>query len=93
MDWQGQKLAELLMQVLLVGFAVVAFAVGYVQGSFKTMLVTYAYGVGITSLLTVPSWPFYNRHTLKWLDSSEADKHPKPVIIAKSSLKKKASIK
>ncbi|XP_047318268.1 signal peptidase complex subunit 1-like [Impatiens glandulifera] len=92
MDWQGQKLAELLMQVLLVSFAVVAFAIGYVQGSFRTMLMTYAYGLGFTTLLTVPNWPFYNRHPLKWLDPSEAEKHPKPVI-GNSSPKKKVAKK
>ena len=92
MDWQGQKLAEQLMQILLVGFAVVAFTAGYALGSFQMMLLIYASGVVITTLITVPNWPFYNRHTLKWLDPREAEKHPKPQI-ANSSSKKKSSKK
>ncbi|KAH7856683.1 hypothetical protein Vadar_004225 [Vaccinium darrowii] len=88
MDWQGQKLAEQLMQILLVGFAVVAFATGYALGSFQTMLLVYAAGVVITTLVTVPNWPLFNRHPLNWLDPSEAEKHPKPQVANSSSKKK-----
>ncbi|KAL5731245.1 hypothetical protein ACHQM5_003993 [Ranunculus cassubicifolius] len=80
MDWQGQKLAEQLMQILLVAFAVAAFVVGYTIGSFPMMLLIYAGGVVITTLITVPNWPFFNRHPLKWLDPIEAERHPKPII-------------
>ncbi|XP_039125589.1 probable signal peptidase complex subunit 1 isoform X2 [Dioscorea cayenensis subsp. rotundata] len=78
MDWQGQKRAEMLMQVMLVVFGVVAFVVGYSIGSFRTMMLVYAGGVTLTALITVPNWPCYNRHPLNWLDPSEAEKHPKP---------------
>lgn len=88
MDWQGQKLAELLMQVMLVAFAAVAFVTGYVLGSFRLMLLIYAGGVVLTSLVTIPNWPFFNRHPLKWLDPIEAELHPKPQV---SAPKKKAA--
>lgn len=78
MDWQGQKLAEQLMQILLLVFAVVGFLTGYFMGSFEIMMLVYAGGVVITTLITVPNWPWFNRHPLNWLDSSEAEKHPKP---------------
>ncbi|KAF2544211.1 hypothetical protein F2Q70_00033736 [Brassica cretica] len=91
MDWQGQKLAEQLMQILLLIAAVVAFVVGYTTASFRTMMLIYAGGVGITTLITVPNWPFFNRHSLKWLDPSEAEKHPKPEVAVSS--KKKSSKK
>ncbi|KAL9328872.1 hypothetical protein ACSQ67_003875 [Phaseolus vulgaris] len=78
MDWQGQKLAEQLMQIMLLAFAVIAFASGYVMASFQMMILVYAGGVVLTTLLTIPNWPFFNRHPLIWLDSSEAEKHPKP---------------
>ncbi|XP_052172317.1 signal peptidase complex subunit 1-like [Diospyros lotus] len=92
MDWQGQKLAEQLMQILLGSFALLAFAIGYGLGSFQTMLLIYASGVVITALITIPNWPFFNRHPLKWLDPSEAEKHPKP-LTATSSSKRKTSKK
>ncbi|KAL8111645.1 signal peptidase complex subunit 1-like [Apium graveolens] len=93
MDWQGQKLAEQLMQIILVAFAVVAFLTGYVLGSFRMMLLIYAGGVVLTTLITVPNWPFFNRHPLKWLDPSEAAKHPKPQAAAATTSKKKATKK
>ncbi|XP_009801810.1 signal peptidase complex subunit 1-like [Nicotiana sylvestris] len=90
MDWQGQKLVEQLMQILLVSFAVVAFITGYVLGSFQIMLLVYAGGVVFTALVTIPNWPVYNRHPLSWLDPSEAEKHPKPQITNPSTKKKAA---
>ncbi|KAL3577889.1 hypothetical protein D5086_019393 [Populus alba] len=78
MDWQGQKQAELWMQILLLVFAAAALATGYIIGSFRMMMLIYAGGVVFTTLVTVPNWPFFNRHPLKWLDPSEAEKHPKP---------------
>uniref|UniRef100_A0A453FVT5 Signal peptidase complex subunit 1 n=4 Tax=Triticinae TaxID=1648030 RepID=A0A453FVT5_AEGTS len=80
MDWQGQKSAEMLMQVLLVASAVAAFLVGYAMADFQLMLLVYAGGVVLTTLVTVPNWPFFNRHPLKWLDAAEADRHPRPQI-------------
>lgn len=92
MDWQGQKHAEILMQIMLVVSAVAAFAVGYTIGSFRIMMLTYAGGVVLTALITVPNWPFFNRHSFKWLDPSEVDRHPKPQVNAAASAvsKKKA---
>ncbi|KAL7589859.1 hypothetical protein Lser_V15G40961 [Lactuca serriola] len=93
MDWQGQKLAEQLMQILLVVFAVAAFITGYAVGSFQLMLFVYAGGVVLTTLITIPNWPFFNKHPLKWLDPSEAEKHPKPQVAVTSVSKKKPNKK
>ena len=87
MDWQGQKLSEKLMEIMLIAFAAVAFIVGYMVGSFQTMLLIYAGGVVLTALITVPNWPFFNRHPLNWLDPSEAEHHPKPQVAAPSKKK------
>ncbi|GMI87703.1 hypothetical protein like AT4G40042 [Hibiscus trionum] len=87
MDWQGQKLAEQIMQVLLLVFAVVSLVAGYVLGSFQTMMLVYAGGVTLTTLITVPNWPFFNRHPLKWLDPGEAEKYPKPQVAVSSKKK------
>ncbi|XP_061340374.1 uncharacterized protein LOC133286889 isoform X2 [Gastrolobium bilobum] len=85
MDWQGQKLAEQLMQIMLLAFAMTAFATGYVMASFQIMILVYAGGVILTTLVTVPNWPFFNRHPLNWLDPSEVEKHPKPQPPSSSS--------
>ncbi|KAG5029387.1 hypothetical protein AAZX31_05G135800 [Glycine max] len=89
MDWQGQKLAEQLMQIMLLAFAVIAFVGGYVMASFQMMILIYAGGVVFTTLLTVPNWPLFNRHPLTWLDPSEVEKHPKPLPSANVTQKKK----
>lgn len=89
MDWEGQKLVEQLMQIMLVAFALVSLVTGYISGSFQLMLMVYAGGVIFTSLITIPNWPFFNRHPLKWLDPSEVEKHPKPQTVANTSSKKK----
>ncbi|KAK9034037.1 hypothetical protein V6N11_050216 [Hibiscus sabdariffa] len=91
MDWQGQKLAEQIMQIMLLVSAVIAFVAGYVLGSFQVMMIVYAGGVTLTALITVPNWPFFNHHPLNWLDPSEAEKHPKPQVTVSS--KKKGSKK
>ncbi|XP_007044056.2 PREDICTED: probable signal peptidase complex subunit 1 [Theobroma cacao] len=91
MDWQGQKVAEQTMQIMLLVFAVIAFITGYVLGSFQMMILIYAGGVTLTTLITVPNWPFFNCHPLSWLDPSEAEKHPKPQVAVSS--KKKATKK
>ncbi|KAG1368107.1 putative signal peptidase complex subunit 1 [Cocos nucifera] len=90
MDWQGQKRSEIFMLISLVVFGVVAFGVGYAIGSFQIMMLIYGSGVVLTALITVPNWPFFNRHPLKWLDPSEAVRHPKPQVNT-AAPKKKAS--
>ncbi|KAJ4961427.1 hypothetical protein NE237_021337 [Protea cynaroides] len=62
---------------MLVAFAVGAFSTGCTMDSFQMMLVIYAAGVVLITLITVPNWPFFNRHPLKWLDPIEAERHPK----------------
>jgi len=36
------------------------------------------FGVVLTALVTFPNWPFFNRNPLKWLDTAEAERHPRP---------------
>ncbi|ESQ48526.1 hypothetical protein EUTSA_v10021836mg [Eutrema salsugineum] len=88
MDWQGQKLAEELMQILLLVFGGVAFIAGYATSSFRTMMLIYSGVVLFTTMITVPNWPFFNRHPLKWLDPILAEKYPKPEMTTVTSKKK-----
>jgi len=50
MDWQGQKITEQLMQLIIVAFAVIAFATGYLMASFQMMILIYVGGVVLTTL-------------------------------------------
>ncbi|URD92369.1 Signal peptidase complex subunit [Musa troglodytarum] len=60
------------MQIILEVSSMTAFVIGYTISSFQTMMLTYAGGVVLTALITVPDWPFFNHH-LKWLDPSEVE--------------------
>lgn len=74
MDWEGQKLAEQLMQYFLLGAALIAFLTGYFSGSYSTMLYVYLAGVVVTFLVTVPDWPLFNRNKFTWLEPMYAEK-------------------
>ncbi|KAI4383606.1 hypothetical protein MLD38_009421 [Melastoma candidum] len=97
MDWQGQKLSEQLMQIMLVAVAVAAYVTGFMIESFRIMMLIYAGGVVLIALITVQNWPLFNRHPLKWLEPSVADEYskepPQQQAAAASSGKKKSTKK
>merc|ERR1711939_723385 len=57
-DFEGQKLAELLTYAFLSGY--------FTQNIYNT-LYTGLGGTALTFLLVVPPWPFYNQHPQPWL--------------------------
>ncbi|KAI3978035.1 hypothetical protein MKX01_032412 [Papaver californicum] len=88
MDWQGQNVCEQLMMILLLGFSILGFVAGYSAGSCQMMLLGYAAGVVISTLISFPNWGFYNRHPLKWLDPIEFE-NPKPeILVSKKKITK-----
>eukprot|EP00898_Chlorokybus_atmophyticus_P008410 jgi/Chlat1/8570/Chrsp82S07962 len=72
MDLKGQQMAESLQHYIIMLFTVLSFAAGYVLQSFKQMMAVYATGVIAALLVTVPDWPFFNRHPLKFLPPQDA---------------------
>ncbi|KAL6770835.1 hypothetical protein ACKKBF_B32880 [Auxenochlorella protothecoides x Auxenochlorella symbiontica] len=72
MDFQGQRLSEKLYVAILSLSGAVAFLVGYLTQSFANMLIAFSCGVGISLLISVPDWPIYNKHPIKWLPASDA---------------------
>ncbi|KAF5647776.1 microsomal signal peptidase 12kda subunit [Fusarium sp. NRRL 25303] len=66
-DFEGQKLAELLATVLLVISGLVSFVVGYFLQDIKLAVYLGLGGTALTFLVVVPAWPFYNKHPVKWL--------------------------
>jgi len=66
-DFEGQKLAEVLSTVSLSLVAAVAFIVGYVLQDIKLAFFITLGGTALTFLLVVPAWPFFNKHPLRWL--------------------------
>lgn len=79
MDYKGQKLAEQMFQGIILVSAVVGFAYGYVAEQFGWTVYIVMAGFAFSCLLTLPPWPIYRRHPLKWLpvqDSATEDKKP-----------------
>ncbi|KAK4242624.1 microsomal signal peptidase 12 kDa subunit-domain-containing protein [Achaetomium macrosporum] len=66
-DFEGQKLAELLVNVALTVVGVVAYFVGYFLQDIKLALYIALAGTAAVFVLVVPPWPFFNRHPVKWL--------------------------
>ena len=74
MDYRGQRLSELMYQVTIGIFGVVAFLVGYLAGSFRAMMLTFGAGVVLAIVIAVPDWPYFNQHPQRWLSVGQAGK-------------------
>ncbi|XP_043193076.1 signal peptidase complex subunit 1-like [Amphibalanus amphitrite] len=66
MDYEGQKWAERLFQVIIVLFGVVGLVWGYSIQQFSQTVYILGAGVALACLLTLPPWPMYRRHPLNW---------------------------
>mmetsp|Transcript_3038 Transcript_3038/g.3770 ORF Transcript_3038/g.3770 Transcript_3038/m.3770 type:complete len:90 (+) Transcript_3038:43-312(+) len=66
MDYQGQKLAELLYYWIIISFGVVGWIWGYFEKDFMYTFNTCAVGVVISVVLCVPDWPWFNKSPVKW---------------------------
>lgn len=78
MDFKGQRLAELFFSYILVLSGVLAFLTGYVIQSFQLMMAVFSSGVALSLLISVPDWPMYNRHGVKWLPPKHASSKSAP---------------
>ncbi|PVI02744.1 SPC12-domain-containing protein [Periconia macrospinosa] len=66
-DFEGQRLAELITTVLLGGVGILAFIVGFMAQDIKLSLYIGLAGTALTFLAVVPPWPFYNKNPEAWL--------------------------
>ncbi|KUI64947.1 putative signal peptidase complex subunit 1 [Cytospora mali] len=66
-DFEGQKLAELLSTVLLSVVGAISFLVGYFLQDIKLAVYIALGGTALTFVAIIPPWPFYNKNPVKWL--------------------------
>ncbi|KAI8366070.1 microsomal signal peptidase [Radiomyces spectabilis] len=66
-DFEGQKLADQIAQVLLTVFSIASFVVGFSAQSMLLMLAIFAMGVVVTVAVVLPPWPMFRRHPQPWL--------------------------
>ncbi|KAF1915558.1 microsomal signal peptidase 12 kDa subunit-domain-containing protein [Ampelomyces quisqualis] len=71
-DFEGQRLAEMLTTVLLGAVGIIAFFAGYFAQDIRISLYAGLAGTALTFLVIVPPWPLYNRNPEGWLPASNA---------------------
>ncbi|ORX44173.1 microsomal signal peptidase subunit [Piromyces finnis] len=66
-DFEGQKLTEKLMQIILIVFGIISFTVGFCLKSVSISCKIMAVGIIVTALVILPPWPFYCKNPIKFL--------------------------
>ncbi|KAI0480807.1 microsomal signal peptidase 12kDa subunit [Xylariaceae sp. FL0804] len=66
-DFEGQKLAEVMATVLLSIVGAVSFLVGFFLQDIALALKVGLGGTALTLFLIVPPWPYFKRHPVQWL--------------------------
>ncbi|KAF2087550.1 SPC12-domain-containing protein [Saccharata proteae CBS 121410] len=66
-DFDGQRLAELLTTALLTTAGIVAFLTGYFTQDIALTLWIGLAGAVLTFVVVVPPWPFFNKNPVTWL--------------------------
>ncbi|CAJ2506013.1 Uu.00g001430.m01.CDS01 [Anthostomella pinea] len=66
-DFEGQKLAEVLATGLLAAVGAVSFLVGFFLQDIVLALRIGLAGTALTFLVVVPPWPFFKRNPVQWL--------------------------
>ncbi|KAK8740275.1 hypothetical protein OTU49_003140 [Cherax quadricarinatus] len=72
MDFEGQKLAERLFQIIVVAFGAGGWLYGYYVQDFFITVLTLGAGFVLACLVTLPPWPIYRRYPLKWAPPEDA---------------------
>ena len=67
-DYLGQKLSENIHYFLVILFGAISWFYGYYLGDFEKTFYGWSVGLGLSLIITIPDWPFYNRHQVQWLD-------------------------
>lgn len=80
-DFEGQKLAEVLATTLLSTVAAVAFVVGFFLQDIKLALIVGLGGSALTFLLIAPPWPFFKRHPVNWLPVARSTMESQGIIV------------
>ena len=74
MDFEGQILSERIYRIILVSFTIIAMIVSYMTQKLCHGVYILCFGLLLSLLICLPSWPMYNRHQLKWLKYVPQDK-------------------
>ncbi|GAB7343783.1 hypothetical protein MBLNU457_1757t1 [Dothideomycetes sp. NU457] len=70
-DFEGQRFAEFLCNLLLTSVGFFAFIIGFITQNITYTLWTGLGGTAITFLVVVPPWPFFNSNPVRWLPAKK----------------------
>ncbi|KAF2205592.1 microsomal signal peptidase 12 kDa subunit [Delitschia confertaspora ATCC 74209] len=71
-DFDGQRLAELITTVLLGAAGFLAFFLGFMAQDIRLTLWIGLVGTVFTFVVVVPPWPFFNKNPITWLPPHNA---------------------
>merc|ERR1711979_188752 len=86
-DFKGQLHCERTFQILVVIFGLIGFVAGYIQQEFRITFLFLATGGGISAVICLRDWPWWNRNPLEWLPEPEQEEE-----IDKKKKKKKDKV-
>ncbi|KAL7726974.1 hypothetical protein ACLKA6_012203 [Drosophila palustris] len=66
MDFVGQAKAERWSRLIITFFGVIGLVYGAVVQQFSQTVYVLGVGFLLSSLITIPPWPFYRSNPLKW---------------------------
>ncbi|KAA0184822.1 Signal peptidase complex subunit [Fasciolopsis buskii] len=66
MDYEGQKKADRLMNVIVIVAGLIAFPLGYYKQQLSLSVYTLLIGCALAAIITIPPWWCYRKHPLKW---------------------------
>ncbi|TGZ85069.1 microsomal signal peptidase 12 kDa subunit [Ascodesmis nigricans] len=72
-DFEGQKRAEQLCNVLLVLTGVIAYVVGFVLQDLTYTVYIGLGGTALTMLAVVPPWPAFKKNPVTWLPAGTTE--------------------
>jgi len=66
MDFEGQRKAERIFQVIIIFHAIVGFAAGYAVQQFSWTVYAILFGFILSCIIILPPWPYFRQNPLPW---------------------------
>jgi signal peptidase complex subunit 1 len=61
------------LQVVILATAIVSFVWGFLNQSFYQSVIIFGVGSVVSAVLTLPPWPMYQKHPVKWLEPEKTE--------------------
>ncbi|KTW32543.1 uncharacterized protein T551_00028 [Pneumocystis jirovecii RU7] len=73
-DYEGQTTSEILANVIVVVFSIIAYIVGFLLQNLIITLYIFVIGILVSLLIIIPPWSIYNTHPIKWYQPLKSQK-------------------